>query len=398
MHSLKDMDFGGKRVLLRVDFNVPLDDAGRVVNDKRIRETLPTINYLVSKKAKIIVLTHVGRPSGDTTEELRTTTISYHLSKLLHIPVKKIDDCIGANVHKAAAAMKPGDVVMLENVRFYDGEKNKDVKKRLEFAKQLALLADIYVNDAFANSHRDHASMTGVPQFIPGCMGFVVEQEVEKISRALNEEKRPFISIVGGLKADKLKAIKHLVKKSDKVLVGGSLAFLFLKAQGKHIGSTKIDEECDVSSNELKELLKSNKIVLPTDCVLADKFSRDARISVLATHQIKNGAIAVDIGPETIKSYTDAIKNAATIVWNGPMGAYEIELFARGTNAVAHAIASTNATKIIGGGESAAAVEMNKLEGKMTHVSTGGGASLMMFQGDTLPALAALEESAKKFI
>jgi|SRR3989344_705065 len=395
MYRLKDVDVENKRVLLRVDFNVPLHADGRVANDKRIRETLPTIRYLISKKAKVVILTHVGRPNGDQTQELRTTTIAHHLGKMLGVRVTKLDDCVGDSVKQAIDSMKSGDVVMLENVRFHDEEKSKDAMKRTGFARQLASLADIYVNDAFANSHRDHASMTGVPLFVLGCMGFMVQREMEAIAAVLAKPKRPFVSLVGGFKADKLKTLKYLAEKSDKVLVGGSLAFMLLKAQGKNIGATKTDAD-GASVSDIQELLTYKNIILPIDCVLADGFHERANTRLLSTDKISHG-MAVDIGPETIMRYADIIKTASTVIWNGPMGAFEIEKFSQGTLAISHALAAAGATTIVGGGESAAAVEKNKLEHRMTHVSTGGGASLVLFQGDKLPAITALEQSAKLF-
>ena len=398
--TLHDVDVKNKRVLLRVDFNVPLDEQGNITNDKRIREALPTIRYLLDKSAKIIILTHVGRPDEKSTQ-LSTESIALHLGKLLGKPITQVNNCIGNDIEAAAKAMKLGDILMLENVRFHDGEKSRDKSKRLEFARQLASLCDIYINDAFANSHRDHASMALVPLFVPGCIGLSAQIELEKITNAMSKKERPFISIVGGLKADKLTSIRNLLSISDHVLLGGALATLFLNAKGYAIGKSRIDTEgVEQCEPDIIELLKNNKLVLPVDCAVARTLGKSADIihtAHTAVDHIPEQMMVLDIGPMTIDLYKKHIASAKTIIWNGPMGAFEIEQFERGTKEIAYAIARAHATSIVGGGDSATAVEKYGLQHSMTHVATGGGALLMLLEGKKLPAITALEESCKRY-
>jgi len=393
--TLQNLDVKNKRVLLRADFNVPLDENEQITNDKRIRETVPTIKHLISKGAKSIILTHVGRP--DEKKAQTTDVIAKHLSKLLNQPVRKVNSCIGKDVESAIKSMSAGNVLMLENVRFNESEKSKDESKRKEFAQQLAGLCDIYVNDAFANSHRDHASMI-VPRFVPGCIGLSAQTELEIINKAMEKKERPFISIVGGLKADKLKSIHNLLTMSDNVLVGGSLALLFLKIKGYQIGLSRIDTEgVEHAENEIKELLKNKKLILPVDCATTEKFDKNAKVSHATINSIPANMLVIDIGPKTIELYKKYIASAKTIIWNGPMGAFEIEKFEQGTKEIAHTIAQSKGTSIIGGGDSATAVEKYGVQNKMTHVATGGGASLMLLEGKKLPAITALEESYARY-
>lgn len=392
--TLKDLDFAGKKVLLRVDFNVPLDEEGNVVDDKRIRETLPTIKYLLARDAKIIIISHLGRPKGQVVEKLKMNNVAKRLAELLGQEVVKLDSCVGTEVKQRINEMKPKDVTLLENVRFYEGEKSKDEKVKNEFAKQLADLGDIYVNDAFANCHRDHASMTGIPKFLPSCAGLLVQKEVELLVKAIEEPERPFIVIAGGVKADKVNTISKLVEKADKILIGGSITFIFLKAKGYEVGNFKVDlEGFEGDEEKIKELLETQKIILPVDVVIADKFEANANSKIVNVENIANDWIGLDVGPETIKYYQNILKQAKTIVWFGPIGVFEWEKFANGTKELAEFLAGLEATVIIGGGDSATAVDKLGLSYKMTYVSTGGGASLMLFEGKELPAIKALEES-----
>ena len=391
--TLNDVDVNNKRVLLRVDFNVPLDNEGNVVNDKKIRETLPTLNYLQQHNAKTIIVTHVGRP-GDGSAELKVDRIVRRLSTLLGKPITKTDDCVGHETEKIVYAMRPKDIVMLENVRFNSGEKDMDKLKREAFGQQLAALCDIYVNDAFANSHRDHASMTAVPRFVTGCIGLSAQRELEKIGQALQHKKKPFVTIVGGLKADKLNAITHLLTLSDYVLLGGSLSLLFTQIKGHSIGKSRIDVEgVEHAQEQIKKLLSHTNLVLPVDFLVADKFDAHARCEVVAADRIPADMMAVDIGPKTIELYKKYIATAKTVIWNGPMGAFELDPFEHGTAEIARAIARSGAVSIVGGGDSSTAIEKFHLLSSITHVATGGGASLMLLEGKTLPAIAALEES-----
>ncbi len=389
--TLYDCDFHQKRVLVRVDFNVPMNETGDVMNDKRIRETLPTIKYLRQQGARVILLTHIGRPNGRD-PKLQTDGIAHRLSQLLGVYVRKIDVCIGDEVKKEVYAMKPGDVLMLENVRFYkeEGENNND------FARQLASLADFFVQDAFGVCHRANASVTQIAQFIPACAGFVLQKELEGLGTLVKNARKPFVTIIGGAKADKIGVIHNLLPHLDHLLIGGKLANTFLKAAGKNIGASAYDEESlPLAMELLKE--KDERFLLPVDVVVADKFGSDATIKIASVDSIPAGWMAVDIGPETLRIYTQAIKSAATIVWAGPVGAYEIEKFGHGTKYIAGMIAESAAVKIIGGGDSAAAVEHFGFAHCMSLVSTGGGASLELLQGTKLPGIVALVENKKLF-
>ena len=386
MKILQDMsDLTGKKVIVRVDFNVPLDEEGNVRDDKRIKHALPTLNHLLEAGvAQIIVMSHVGRPKNNE-EHLKTGKISNKLSELLGQEVVKVDDWGGNGMPEAK-------IVMLENLRFNSAEKSKEESERDEFGKQLAGLADYYVNEAFSNSHRAHASMTSVPKFIPGCVGLGVEKEVAQIAKAIQSPEHPVVAIVGGVKADKLTAISNLLNIADDILVAGALAFGLLKAQGKEMGASKIDNEGLGEMSDLVEKIKtSDKIHLPTDCVVADKFSEDAEAKDVSVDQVEDGWMALDIGPETVGHYTAKIKEAKTILWFGPIGVFEMEKFSHGTKMIGRTIAESDAVSIIGGGDSAGAVKKLGLADKMTLVSTGGGASLTMIEGKKLPAIECLK-------
>ena len=387
MKTLKDIpDLTGKKIIVRVDFNVPLDDEGNVRNDKRIRHAIPTIKYLLDAGVtQIILMSHVGRPKNKE-PNLKTDKIAAHLSELLGEEVKKVDDW-GEN------GLPDAKVVMLENLRFHPAEKSKDDAERDEFGKQLASLADIYVNEAFSNSHRKHASMTSVCKIIPGYVGLGVEKEVSQIKKAIENPKHPVVAIIGGLKADKLTAIDNLLNIADDILVAGALAFTLLKAQGKNMGSSKIDDEGLEEMGDLVDKIKDNpKVHLPIDIVVADDFSEDANSKVVSVDSVEAGWMGLDIGSETIENYTAKLKEARTILWFGPVGVFEMEKFSKGTKAISQTIAESDAVSIVGGGDSASAVDKMGLTDKITLVSTGGGASLKMIEGKELPAIKVLEK------
>jgi 3-phosphoglycerate kinase len=383
--TLQNMYLAKKRVILRAGFDVPVDEEGNILDDSRIRISLPTIKYILDHGAsRLIIITHMGRPK-EKEKKLRTDKVAARLSEILGEKVAKLDDW-------GEKGVPDSRIVLLENLRFNPGEKDKDPAKRDLFGKSLAGLADIYVNDAFSNCHREHASMTSIPKFIPGCMGMSVENEVFTITKALESPERPFISIIGGVKADKLNAIANLIDKVDRILVAGALSFTLLKQFGKGVGKTKTDTEGLADFKELLDKIRNNpKVVLPVDCVLGDRFDKDANSKVSSVDAIDPEWMALDIGPETIKLYSGIIASAKTIVWNGPIGVFEFDRFASGTKAIATAIADSGATSIVGGGDSGAAVEKLGLKDRMTLVSSGGGVSLELFEGKELPALKALE-------
>jgi phosphoglycerate kinase len=388
--SVRDIDVSGKRVFVRVDFNVPLEN-GVITDDTRIRETLPTIRYLIEKGAKVILASHLGRPKGKVVEEMRLTPAAKRLSELLGKPVAKADEAVGPAVKAMVDAMKDGDVLVLENVRFYPGEEKNDP----ELAKQFAELADIYVNDAFGSAHRAHASTEGIAHYLPAVSGFLMEKEISVLGKALSNPERPFTAIIGGAKVkDKIGVIENLLNLADNVIIGGGLAYTFIKALGHDIGNSLLDEEkIDLALgfiNKAKE--KGVNFLLPVDVVVADKFAADANTKVVGIDAIPAGWEGVDIGPKTRELYADVIKKSKLVVWNGPMGVFEMEPFSHGTRAVAQACAETEAYTVIGGGDSAAAVEKFNLADKMDHISTGGGASLEFMEGKALPGVVALND------
>lgn len=386
--TLQQTYVGKKKVLVRTGFDVPIDEKGKILDDSRIRISIPTINYLLEHGAEqIIIMTHLGRPKAKE-GRLMTDRLAARLSELLGENVTKIED-FGEH---SLPDPQIDRIVMLENLRFDPREKDKDQAKRDELGKQLASVADVYVNDSFSTCHRDHASMTSVPKFIPGCAGLSVEQEVATIDKALEDPERPFISIIGGLKADKLNAVANLLERVDRILIAGALAFTLLKQSGKEVGKTKIDEEGLEEFKETVEKIKGNpKVVLPVDAMLADRFDAEAESKVTSVDSIDPGWMALDIGPETIKAFRQVISEAKTIIWNGPIGVFEFDRFANGTREIAQALAGSCATTIIGGGDSGAAVEKLGLKDRMTLVSSGGGASLALFEGKELVALNALK-------
>ncbi len=384
--TVRDIDVKDKRVLMRVDFNVPIKD-GVVADDKRIVAALPTIKYLLDHDAKVILMSHLGRPKGQPAPEFSLKPASQRLSELLGQPVKQLDDCVGPDVEKAVAAMKPGDVVVLENTRFKAGETKNDP----DLAAGLAKLGDIYVNDAFGSAHRAHASTEGVAHHLPAVAGFLMEKELNYLGKALSSPERPFLAILGGAKiSDKIGVIENLLSQVDSLLIGGGMANTFLKAQGYDVGESLVEED---AVSTAKQLLGKGgeKLLLPVDCVVADRFDADADSKVVPVNEVPAGWRILDIGPATVAHFTNRLAVAKTVVWNGPMGVFEFPKFAEGTFAIARALAGlSNATTIIGGGDSASAVRKSGLADKMSHISTGGGASLEFLEGKELPGVAAL--------
>ena len=386
MKTLKDApDLAGKKVIVRVDFNVPLDDEGNVRDDKRIRHALPTIKHLLDEGvAQVILMSHMGRPKNKE-PNLKTDKIAVKLSELLGEEVVKVDDW-------GESGLPEGGVVMLENLRFHPAEKSKDETERDEFGKQLAGLADVYVNEAFSNSHREHASMTSVCKFIPGFVGLGVEKEVSAIKKAIESPEHPVVAVVGGLKADKLTAINNLLNIADDILVAGALAFTLLKAKGKNMGSSKIDDEGLEEMGDLVDKIKDNpKIHLPVDIVVADDFNENANSKDVSVDEVEEGWMGLDLGPETVGQYVAKLKKAKTILWFGPVGVFEMEKFSHGTRMIGRTIAESDAVSIVGGGDSASAIEKMGLTDQITLVSTGGGASLKMIEGKEFPAIKVLE-------
>ena len=389
--TVKDIDVAGKRVLVRVDFNVPLDKNGNVSDDTRIRAALPTINYLTEQKAKVILISHLGRPKGKVDQKYTMDPVAKRLSELMGRAVMKVDDCIGDAPQAAIERMEGGDVVLLENVRFYPEEEKNDEK----FARQLANLADIFVNDAFGAAHRAHASTEGVAEFLPAVAGFLMEKELEMLGRLLANPERPFAAIIGGAKvSDKIAVISNLLDKVDILIIGGGMANTFLKAQGYDVGKSLLEtDKVDLAKGLMGEAKnKGVKLLLPVDVVVALAAAPDSEQKTVPVDQIPAEWMALDIGPESIGRFAEALKTAKTVVWNGPMGVFEMEPFARGTEATARALAEIDATTVIGGGDSVSAVKKAGLADKMTHISTGGGASLEFLEGKELPGVAALQD------
>ncbi|MCZ0898400.1 phosphoglycerate kinase [Microcoleus sp. HI-ES] len=392
--NLSASDLSGKRVLVRADFNVPLDN-GNITDDTRIRAALPTIQDLASKGAKVILCSHFGRPKG-VTEKLRLTPVAKRLSELLGKEVKKTDDCIGDEVAATVAAMQDGDVLLLENVRFYPEEEANDP----EFAKKLASVADLYVNDAFGTAHRAHASTEGVTKYLsPSVAGFLMEKELQYLGSAIDNPQRPLAAIIGGSKvSSKIGVIEKLLEKCDKLLLGGGMVFTFYKARGLNVGKSLVEDDKLELAKSLEAKAKERGVafLLPTDVVVADKFAADANTQTVSVESIPDGWMGLDIGPDSVKTFQDALADCKTVIWNGPMGVFEMEKFAVGTEGIAHSLAGltkTGTTTIIGGGDSVAAVEQLNLGEQMSHISTGGGASLELLEGKELPGVAALDEA-----
>jgi len=391
--SIKDVDVSGKRVLVRVDFNVPLDKSLNITDDTRLKASLPTIKYLLKRNSKVILISHLGRPKGKVKNNLRMNPVAQRLEELLKRKVLKVDDCIGEEVKTAIKGLKEGELLLLENVRFYKEEEENNSS----FARSLSSLADIYVNDAFGTAHRAHASTVGVTKFLPALAGLLIQKELEVLGKALTTPKRPFLAILGGAKvSDKLGIIKNLESKADSLLIGGGMAYTFLKAKGFEVGKSLLEVDKLNLARELMEEAKIKRIIfeLPEDTVIADRFAEDTQTKVVEVSAIPPGWMGLDIGPKTRERFKQVISKAKTIFWNGPLGVFEIPPFAQGTKDIAQALAESKATTIIGGGDLAAAVEQMGLTSQMTHISTGGGASLEFMEGKELPGIAALDVGA----
>lgn len=385
--TVRDVDVSGKKVLVRVDFNVPIKE-GKVGDDTRIRAAMPTIQYLLDHNAAVILMSHLGRPKGGPDPKYTLKPAADHLAGLLGKPVAFAADCVGPEAEQAAAALKPGQVLVLENTRFHPEEEKND----LELAKKLAALADLYVNDAFGSAHRAHSSTEGVSRFLPAVSGFLMEKEIQYLGQAIAEPKRPFVAILGGAKiSDKIGVIRNLLAKADSILIGGGMANTFFAAQGHSMGDSLVEADAVETARELLGQ-GSGKLHLPVDVVIADKMEAGAEHKTVAAGPVPDGWRILDVGPKTVEAYKKVIDGAGTVVWNGPMGVFEIPEFAQGTFGVAKAVAESGAVSVIGGGESVAAVQQSGLAPKITHISTGGGASLEMLEGLTLPGVAALQD------
>ena len=392
--SLTKSDLQGKRVLVRVDFNVPMEN-GQITDDTRIKAALPTINYLTSNGAKVILCSHMGRPKGQVKDSLRLTPVGDRLSVLLGKKVTKFDDCIGDDVTAGVNGLANGDVALLENLRFYNEEEGNDP----EFAKKLASNADLYVNDAFGTAHRAHASTEGVTHYLSPCVaGFLIEKELKFLQSAIENPKRPLVAIIGGSKvSSKIGVIETLLEKCDKLIIGGGMIFTFYKARGLRVGKSLVEEDKLELAKTLEAKAKERGVefLLPTDVVVADNFAPDANAQTVDIKNIPDGWMGLDIGPDSVKTFQDALGDCQSVIWNGPMGVFEFEKFAQGTEAIAHTLAELTekgAITIIGGGDSVAAVEKVGVAEKMSHISTGGGASLELLEGKVLPGIAALDD------
>lgn len=392
--TIRDIDVAGKRVLVRVDFNVPLDADLHITDDTRIKAALPTIQYLLDHGAAVILMSHLGRPKGQVVEKMRLTPVAQRLGELLHLPIQTTADCIGPEVETKAKALQPGQVLLLENLRFHNEEEKNDP----DFARQLAALGDLYVNDAFGTAHRAHASTEGVTHDLPGVAGFLMEKEINYLGAALENPKRPFKAIVGGAKvSDKIAVLERLISIADGILIGGGMANTFLKAEGYEIGESLVEESKIETARDLlqKAHEKNIEFLLPLDVVIADRFAADAEHKAVAKDQVPSDWRILDIGPATIDLFRRSLAGAQTIVWNGTLGVAEMPAFAKGTEATIDILkkrTQEGATTIIGGGDSAAAVEQANAAEAMSHVSTGGGASLEFLEGRVLPGVAALQD------
>lgn len=395
--TVRDLDVAGKKVLVRVDFNVPLNDKGEITDDTRITASLPTIQYLLEQKAAVILMAHLGRPKGQVKPELSLAPVAKHLGKLLGKKILFAPDCVGEAAQAAASKLKPGHILLLENLRFHKEEEKND----MEFAEKLASLADLYVNDGFGVSHRAHASVEGVTHFLPAAAGFLLEKEIQYVGQAVTNPLHPFVAIIGGAKvSDKIGVISNLLDKVDILLIGGGMANTFLAAQGYKMGKSLVEEDKLDLAKELLAKAKKNKVnmLLPTDLVMAAAFAPDAEHVTEKVKNLNQAYMALDIGAETSKAYAEALADAKMIVWNGPMGVFEMDAFCKGTEAVAKAVAKSRATSIVGGGDSVAAIEKLGLAKRITHISTGGGASLEYLEGKVLPGVAALDDLRRKMI
>lgn len=389
--TIRDIDVSGKKVLVRCDFNVPQDENGNITDTRRIRGAVPTIKYLLGHGAKVILCSHLGRPKGEVNPKFSLAPVQKELSKELGTDVKLAADIIGESAKSLTSNMKEGEVVLLENVRFDKREEEND----REFSKELASLAEIYVNDAFGTAHRAHSSTAGVAEFLPAVSGFLIEKEIKFLGDALNNPERPFVAIMGGKKvSDKITVINKLLDKVDTLIIGGGMSYTFFKAMGRNIGNSICeDDKLDLARELMKKAEEKNvKFLLPIDVTVANDYSENAESKIVKADEIEDGWEGLDIGTDTSKLYAETIKNAKTIMWNGPLGVFEFDKFSRGTNEMAKALSGLDATVVIGGGDSAAAVEKAGLADKMTHISTGGGASLEFLEGKELPGIECLED------
>jgi len=388
LRSLRDAKLDGKRVLMRVDFNVPMDKEGNILDDTKMRAALPSIEYVLAHQGKLILMSHLGRPKGKPEEKYSLKGVAAHLDRLLEAPVSIAEDCVGEKVKARADALKAGEVLLLENLRFHSGEEENDA----EFSRQLAALGDLYINDAFGTAHRAHASTVGIADYLPAYAGFLMEQEVKMLSEVLNSPKSPRMAILGGAKvADKLGIIDNLLEKMDVILIGGGMANTFIQAQGKNIGRSLSEKGLLPEALRLIEKAKQKKVklLLPTDVVITEEIAAGASATVVGVDQVPEHMMIVDIGPRTIEKYKEEIYQAKTIIWNGPMGVYEYEQFASGTREITEAMANSSAVSVIGGGDSAVVAHDMGLEEKITHISTGGGATLEFLEGIKLPGVVA---------
>lgn len=388
--TMKDIDVKGKRVFVRVDFNVPMAD-GAITDETRIRAAIPTIEYLVEQGAKVILASHLGRPKGEVKEDMRLTAVGIRLAELTGKPVTKLDESIGQEVEEAVANMQNGDMILLENVRFHAGEEKNDPA----LAEQFAKLSDVYVNDAFGAAHRAHASTEGIAKHVPAVSGFLMQKELDVLGKALSNPEHPFTAIIGGAKVkDKIGVIESLLEKVDHLIIGGGLSFTFIKAQGYDIGNSLLEEDkVDLAKSFIEKAKeKGVQLHMPIDAVVANEFSKDAETKIVDVDAIPADWMGLDIGPKTAANYAEVIKNSKLIIWNGPMGVFEMDKFANGTKTVAEAMATTTGYTVIGGGDSAAAVEKFEVADKMDHISTGGGASLELMEGKELPGIVALND------
>jgi phosphoglycerate kinase len=389
--TIEDLDLRGKRVFIRADFNVPMDENMIITDDSRIRSTLPTINYCIDEGAKIILASHLGRPKGKPDPRYSLAPVSKRLQRLLNKEVFFAPDCIGPKAEELVAKMRGGDVLILENLRFHPGEEGNDE----EFAKALASLADYYINDAFGAAHRAHASIVGIPRFIPAAAGFLLKKEIEYLRGVVGSPVRPFVAILGGAKVSgKIGVLENLQDKVDKVVVGGGMAFTFIKAEGYEVGDSLVEEDMLGLAQKIMENLRKNnvKFYLPVDCVVAQSLESGAETKLVPTQEIPKGWRAFDVGPASCKLFAEAIQDAKTILWNGPMGVFEVDAFSRGTYAMARAVADAYALTIVGGGDTDLAVHRAGVSDSLSFISTGGGASLQLLEGKELPGLAALAD------
>jgi phosphoglycerate kinase len=392
MKFIDEIDIKGKKVMFRFDFNVPLDSNLKITDDTRIRAILPTLNHALDENARIIITSHLGRPKGKPTPQLSLAPVAKRLSRLLDKEVTMAHDCVGPDVMKLVEDMKPRDIVLLENLRFHPEEEKNDDR----FAKELAGLADIFIDDAFGNAHRSHASNVGITKYVKTCAaGFLIKKELNYLIRAVNKPARPFVAIIGGSKVSgKLEALVNLIEKVDKVIIGGGMAFTFLKALGNEVGKSIVEDDLIDKALQVMETAKKLgvKLYLPVDCVIAENMSAEAESKIVPVQEMNGHWMGLDIGPATITLFTEVLSNAKTIIWNGPMGVFEIDAFGRGTAAMVHSVANSYALTIVGGGDTDVAVHKTGESDKISFISTGGGASLELLEGKVLPAIKALEE------